>query len=366
MLALASLPSPSGPRVLDAMSGTGVRALRYAAEANASFVHANDRMHGEHPLPSNLSPLVESGVARVSGGDAVDLYLSAKLEGSRFDLIDADAFGTGQPHASEAWWAVRSGGLLYLCATDSLTTKGANPHQALAGYAAVAQPLPACNEAGLRMLAGASFREAAARHLHARPAFCFFHKPSSTFRVMMRLVRAKRPPATFYSNLAYVARCPTCGEIWRVEGQRLGEGGSSRPCDHVSTPPVISGPMWVGPMHEEELITQMRRGAAARGWGDTEEVLAIMQQEAITEARGALLFYHLGEVQRALSIENLPFPRMHKLLSLLQEAGYGASRSHSEPKALKTSATLADVVRVVAAYCKSTQFEEAVGGDAET
>ncbi len=38
---------------------------------------------------------------------------------------------------SERRWALRKGGLLYLCATDSLTTAGNNPGKASIGCAAI-------------------------------------------------------------------------------------------------------------------------------------------------------------------------------------------------------------------------------------
>ena len=60
VLALAVLGVP-GPRVLDAMSGSGVRTLRYVLEGGASFVLANELMEGEHPLEANLAPLVADG-----------------------------------------------------------------------------------------------------------------------------------------------------------------------------------------------------------------------------------------------------------------------------------------------------------------
>ena len=88
----------------------------------------------------------------MSHSDAIDLYLRGKLDGTRFDMVDVDAFGTGQPHLSEGWFAVNTGGLLYICATDSLTTAGANPHKAWSGYAATTQYFPACNEQGLRLV----------------------------------------------------------------------------------------------------------------------------------------------------------------------------------------------------------------------
>ena len=161
VLALVVLGVPE-PRVLDAMSGSGVRALRYVLEGGASFVLANDLMEGDHPLEVNLAPLVADGRCKVSHSDAVDLYFRGKLDGTRFDMVDVDAFGTGQPHVSEGWYAVKAGGLLYICATDSLTTKGENPHKAWSGYAATAQSFPACNEQGLRLVVATAFREAAA------------------------------------------------------------------------------------------------------------------------------------------------------------------------------------------------------------
>lgn len=143
------------------MSGSGVRALRYFYEVpNVTHVHANDLMlaYGDHPLQRNLQPLIDQSRARMSKRNAVELYMEARLGGpsALFDLVDCDAFGTGQPHTAEAWWAVRRGGLLYLCATDALTTAGNNAGKALVGYAAVApKPLPSCNEASVRMLMGA-------------------------------------------------------------------------------------------------------------------------------------------------------------------------------------------------------------------
>lgn len=378
VLALSVLGKSSqnggAPRVLDAMSGSGVRTLRYSFEANASFVHANELMFGEHPLRSNLAPLTAAGRAHVTSEDAINLYMRARLEGNLFDLVDCDAFGTGQPHTAEAWWAVRTGGLLYLCATDSLTTSGQNPHQAVAGYAAVAHKFPACNEAGLRLLAGTAAREAAARHLTASPVFSYFHRPSSSFRVMMRLDAAKRPPAVALDNIAHVARCDRSGQFWKLPSRHLGDPIAFAPdgyrdvarasvatstagvnvsneaaADGPTTagPIHIMGPMWVGPMHDAAFVAAMASDACEREWQDAVEVLDAFAAEASAEAHGALLFYHLGEVQRALAREGLQQPPLAALLPLLRAAGYGAAQSHTEAKSLKTSASLNEVVRVV-------------------
>ena len=93
----------------------------------------------------------------------------------------------------------------------------------------------------------------------------------------------------------------------------------------------------------------MRRDAEARGWDDAAELLGAMAAEAEADAGGALLFHHLGDVQRALAAEGFVLPPRSLLLAWLHAAGFSAAPSHIEGKGLKTSASLAELVAVVAA-----------------
>ena len=93
---------------------------------------------------------------------------------------------------------------------------------------AAAHHFPACNEQGLRLLLGAAWREAAARNLHAAPIFSYFHQPSSSFRVMLRLVNPKRPPAAEYESLQHVGRGAACGQLWRVRSVDVGCAAGAR------------------------------------------------------------------------------------------------------------------------------------------
>jgi tRNA (guanine26-N2/guanine27-N2)-dimethyltransferase len=100
-------------------------------------------------------------------------------------------------------------------------------------------------------------------------------------------------------------------------------------------------------MHDVLFVAEMRALAVDRGWGQAEKLLSTFELEARAEERGALLFYHLGEVQAALARHGAQQPRLEVLISALRCAGFGASRSHVEPKALKTSASLEEMVAVV-------------------
>lgn len=128
---------------------------------------------------------------------------------------------------------------------------------------------------------------------------------------------------------------------------QLGEAATLRKCEHdggVS----LAGPMWVGPMHDEPFVRAMKAEAERRGWDDAAELLQLMEAEASAqraagsgsaELEGALLFYHLGELQRRLAAAGLRQPPLAALIELLHNAGYTASRSHMEKKALVTSAS---------------------------
>jgi tRNA (guanine26-N2/guanine27-N2)-dimethyltransferase len=169
----------------------------------------------------------------------------------------------------------------------------------------------------------------------------------------LRLTKPKRPPAAAYANLQHVARCTESGAVWSVPSHQLGGLAAS----HAAPPGegsadreslTVSGPMWVGPMHDESFVARMASAAAEREWADAAALLQTMGDEARAEAHGALLFSHLGDVQRMLTRRGLPLPPLHALVDALRAAGHGASTSHSERKALKTSASLDEVAEVVA------------------
>lgn len=161
-------------------------------------------------------------------------------------------------------------------------------------------------------------------------------------------------------------RCTRSDQIWAVPSERLGEtmeslvcGGGSGECAAASaaaasskrpsdTPAYqVMGPMWVGAMHDTEYVSRMAADAEARGWDDAAALLGTMAAEAEAEAGGALLYYHLGPVQRRLVAEGLNLPPLTQLIDLLRRSGHTASTSHIEKKAVKTSATVEELVRTV-------------------
>ena len=353
-----------GLRVLDAMCGSGVRALRYIEEGGATFVQANDANDDlEHEREANLRACIASGSAALSTGDAADSFFSARLERTYYDMIDVDGFGSGAPHSAEAWWALRIGGLLYLCSTDARSAAGKNkPAAAWRGFGAVAQAMPASNELGVRLLVADAVRQAAARGFEAVPVFGVFHRQSSCSRVMLRLTAAGRSscPRSAEEAIAFAAYCGATGEHWVLPLGQCHDPRAAPTCPaaarHASlaaaayTPELaaaalrITGPIWAGALCDKSFVCEMAEAASARDdMREAAKVLDTLLQEARQELPP--MYFRLKEVGKFLGMEGISaLPRKSKLVGELRARGFAAGDAQAEAQAIKTSAPMAEVV----------------------
>ncbi|CAI5505444.1 unnamed protein product [Closterium sp. Naga37s-1] len=173
-----------GFRVLDVLSGSGVRGARYLSQGGATFVCNEQRAF--------------------------------------FDLVDVDAFGSDTRFIGPALAATALGGLLYLTATDGFSSAGHAPFRALAAYGTYMRPLPFCNELGLRMLLGAAVREAASRKLTVAPVFSLYAPHGPVFRALVRVHPASPHQPWQGENYGFIAHCHSCGHSKVLAWDALG------------------------------------------------------------------------------------------------------------------------------------------------
>ncbi|GLC35987.1 hypothetical protein PLESTF_001246700 [Pleodorina starrii] len=132
----------------------------------------------------------------------------------------------------------------------------------------------------------------------------------------------------------------------------------------ASTPLVLSGPLWTGPLHDEGELRAMAAEANRRGWTGfgldaeaaphlrnrakssrnvrpLEELLAVLIEEANPHLPPG--FFSIDDsVARRLA---RPPPR-DALIEALRAEGFAAARCHLEARAFRTDACMADVLRV--------------------
>lgn len=322
-------------RIIDAMTGCGIRPLRYALEAEADYVWANEGNPDIHAqLAANLQPL-PSERYRMTHQDANAIFFDCHQRQDFYDLIDIDSFGSPMPHLSSALWAIKLGGLLYLASTDGRATSGHAPDKSLKTYGAYARSHCAPHEQGIRLLIGLAAQQAAARGLQATPVFSYHH--GEVNRVMVRVTRPTANSQWRTDFYGFVAYCHECGHFQTVVWKKLGRvkcpNGSAHSC-------VVSGPMWLGPLHSASELSEMY-GIAQTCSTISANCLPLIETMQ-SESNLPPYYYPLSEIGKR---GRMDIPPRDTLISQLQKNGFQATRTHFSAQAIKTDASMAECLQ---------------------
>ena len=343
-------------RVLDALSGAGVRALRYVRHAGADFVHVND-IDGSaaRDAADNLAALCGADDARwaVTREDGCRLLQQLALAGEQFHVVDVDGFGSKGVPAGLALGVVKFGGVLAVNSTDwaGLGAQASTPGapSLIAAYGAVVHACPSSPEQGLRVILGNVVQEAARRGMRVEPVLSLY-APGPAWRVLVRVFRGGSAANT--QQVGFAAHCASCGASWTVPWAAL--GGALCSCGAA---PQLSGPLWLGKLHDANELLLLAALADELGWGScapfepgTDDAAAAPQRSL-----GSLLAVLREEADDALppgyhTLDDVATragtrtPSRDALIAALRDAGHAASRTHCADRALKTSAPWAAVL----------------------
>ncbi|PSP16750.1 MAG: tRNA (guanine-N1)-methyltransferase [Cyanobacteria bacterium QS_8_64_29] len=318
-------------RVLDAMAGCGVRCLRYYLESGADALWANDADPDVAPtLRQNLARTIASERWRTSYEQANRVFFECHNRKDYYDLVDVDNFGSPDRHINTLLWAVRIGGYAYLTSTDGRSATGRIPDKSLSVFGAYARAHPAAHEQGLRLMLGSLQQQSSRQNLGIVPVFSLFTR--ETYRTMVRLVTERDLSGR---NFAFLGYCHQCGNYRTVGWRELGQAS----CSHDGAALAVSGPMWLGALHERSFVARMRELAYAWSWRKRARLLATMAREATMPP----YFHSFQEIGRR---GNLSLPKRDALLRQLQARGYRASETHLNAQAIKTDADMATCIAI--------------------
>ena len=413
-----------GLDALDATCASGARAARYAPALRSIVCNDADEAHVARALEKNLRAC---GVAKTEMRfeDAHRLLARYWLEDARFDLVDVDGFGSVN-FAEGALRVVRYGGYYYATSTDGRALCGQNPSGAGAsfGNVVVAPSRPSVNETALRAFIGDVVRRAAVLKLDVVPVFSLFHPHGPVFRVMFRVDKATtnsgggNGTASYdafaaaddegVARMGFIGYCDSCGstEVIRrplvdvfghdkpyrrkkSDGNGEGVTGKSESrlkcsvCGVRDESLAVSGPIWIGPLHDAETVEAMWTQADALGWLDDDDddndgddvyttdddaenappprrrrrrrrrekgqlslrdLLDAFRGEANPRLSGVAHYFRTDELGRKGRCTRVP-PR-DVLITALRAEGHAATRSHIDPRGVKTNAGVNVVVDV--------------------
>ncbi|KAF5358340.1 hypothetical protein D9756_001542 [Leucocoprinus leucothites] len=390
--------------LLEALSATGLRSIRYAKEIPLlKFVIANDlsdaaaatmrrnvELNGlgafeETSTDPATPPKLNPGKVRVNEGDACTLMYNHREDKKRVDVVDLDPYGTAAPFVDAAVQCVSDGGdhysfathaaanltlshkgLLCVTCTDLAVLATTNyPEKCFSNYGGVSVKAEYAHEAALRLVLH-SLSTAAARYgRYIEPVLSL----SIDFyvRVFVRVWTGAMETKRALSKTANYYICSHCqawyeqplGRVVEKVHEKSGhvnylfktQAGPtvSEKCPECESTLHLAGPMWSGPLHDPGFVGRVLEhleehkdhyGTAPRMKG----MLTLAKEEI------AAPFYFTAS--KLASAFHCCSPSLNDIASALLNAGHKVSRSHACAGSLKTTAPHRDTHDVIRGWIK--------------
>ncbi|CAD5244196.1 tRNA (guanine(10)-N(2))-dimethyltransferase [Thermococcus camini] len=324
--------------VLDALSATGIRGIRYALETPAKEVWLNDisgeafnlilenvrlnlGIDGERIGENRVSFEGEKRI--VANLDDANRLMAEKFR--YFDFLDLDPFGSPVEFLDTALRSVRRRGVLALTATDTGVLCGAYRNACRRKY--LAEPIRGelCHEAGLRILIGTVVRYAAKYDLGIDVLLAYYR--DHYFRAFLRLKSGTRKADESLSNLGY---------LWQDESGKFTYEQAFLP-----ERPKAYGPLWLGPLKEQGFVDDMLSLAGTHSLAHKKTLPFL---ETISGELDVPFHYDTHALARR---NNLQVGKLADIIETLRGKGYSATRTHFSPTAMKTDAPFEEVLKAL-------------------
>ena len=329
-------------KAIDALSGTGVRAVRLALEVSGlEYIHAND-------IDPRAVRLIESNSMLNNVGDRVKIHqmdANRLLNTVRTEYhepilyVDIDPFGSPAPFAREALYTTGHHGLAAFTATDLGVLEGSKSRPARRKYWVEIRKTPESKEVGLRVLLGFLARTAASLDKSIRPLLSYY--ADHYYRVYLLLERgSKKADAMLESMIEYATYCR--------EMKRTFLGQISCPSGERG---VVIGPLWKGPLADPGFLERLRDSLPRFGYLETFDRITKLIDMLVSETNVCTdcIHYRIDYVASAVSTS---MPPRERLIEDLIALGYRASRTHFSPLGIRTNAPYSIVSYLIRKYSR--------------
>lgn len=344
-----------GVRILEALSATGLRSIRYWNEIRSGLVKeivVNDLEETavaaiERNVRYNNAPLDR---VRPNCGDACDVMYSERCLRDRrdkgFDVIDLDPYGSAIEFLDGAVQSVRDGGLLCVTCTDKAVLCGAKATETcFAKYGSMPWRGAYCHEMAVRIVLNA-INSAANRYARCitplvSMSIDFYVRVFVRVRTSKAGVKhtARKTAMVYQSNGCDAFYVQPMGTVDDPEArnpkfkQGLGPPCPER-CPFTGTKHKVLGPIWSGPLHDPAFIAECTKAVeASPGKYGTEK--KILGQLAVCRSElECPLYYKLGSLAHTFHTA----VRIRPFRSAIINAGFRVSQSHADPGGIKTDA----------------------------
>ncbi|TDL24799.1 N2,N2-dimethylguanosine tRNA methyltransferase [Rickenella mellea] len=368
--------------VLEALSATGLRSIRYAKEIPLlKHVIANDLSPSavaairRNVEINDLEDDGYSGISkrhqkfatvRINEGDACSLMYSHRSEKQWVDCVDLDPYGTAAPFIDAAVQCINDGGLLCVTCTDLAVLATTNySEKCFSNYGGIPAKAEYCHEVALRLVLHTISTSAAryGRYIHPLLSLSIDFYVRLFVRVQTAPVEVKKAASktsTFYicSNCQAFFEQPLgrlvektsdkTGQVNVLYKQKTGPPVADK-CPECTSVLHVAGPMWNGPIHDSGFVGKVLEHTEANNnkYGTSTRMkgmLTVAKEELDTP-----FYFTPGKVSGNFHCIS---PPLDDVASALLNAGHSISRSHALAGSLKTTATRQDIHDVFRGWVK--------------
>lgn len=331
--------SRKGITILEALSATGLRSIRYAKEVEGiGQIVANDI--SATAVDSIRQNVLHNGVENLVMPHHEDAtLLMYRRRRDRFDAIDLDPYGSPSKYLDGAVQCVSDGGILLVTATDMAILAGNFPEACRCKYGAISLKSKCCHEIALRILLYCIMSHAERYGRYIVPLLSI----SADFyiRVFVKVFTSQKKCKENSTNIGMLHQCVGCESMicrplmikvsnnYKLTNAPL----IDRLCKHCQHAQHMGGPIWLGPLHEQGFVSRLLCDLGSMELNTSKRIEGVLTM--IHEELDVPLYYNLD---RLMSIVKCYVPSMLVFRSALLNAGYKVSYSHASKLSIKTDA----------------------------
>lgn len=382
--------------ILDALSATGLRALRYAKEIPfATSITSNDMSRNAvESIKLNVKHNKLEDIIKPNTGNAI-AYMYSYCDKNGYDVIDLDPYGTAAPFIDSAIQAINDDGLLCVTCTDSaIFASHGYLEKTYSQYGGLPFKGESCHEGGLRLVLHAIASSAARYGMAIEPLLSL--SIDYYLRVFVRVRKAPNDVKLLAGKTMLVYSCDNGCGTWttqflarnKVTKNKKGDpfykhGFAAGPsadehCRHCSTKTHIVGPMYGGPLHNvgfvERVLAQLNEvdrttyptmdriegmlrtaldeitlGVKPKVEGSTQVLDPLIPKSDPAEIDHHPFFFIPSAVSRVV---HCSAPPTAALRGALRHAGFRVAMSHCKPGSIKTDASWTDIWHIMTEWIR--------------
>ncbi|MGQ4915064.1 MAG: tRNA (guanine(26)-N(2))-dimethyltransferase [Candidatus Asgardarchaeia archaeon] len=331
-------------KILDALSASGVRGLRYAVEINTKTVDEvwiNDiKSEAYHLMTQNVlhnrTKLNTSIFIR--NDDANKLFLE-KI--NYFDVIDIDPFGSPVYFLENSIKALKNRGYLLVTATDTAPLSGSYPKTCRRKYGSIIHKTEFYPELALRVLVKKTIEIGAKNDIAMIPIFSYWRK--DYIRVMFRKEKGAKKANELLNNFGYIIYDKNSlfrnaihsvleiKDIYNKEPKKF----------------TLLGEIYLENIWNLDLLKNVLQRR------DLDEKIRCFLLTIYEEAKVKVpFFYTTDSIARTFRISE---PKLNEIIKAFTAENYKIARVHSLPKGFKTNCELSNIRKIFLEKWKFTR-----------